>query len=141
MPWWRFDGEFITLYATNFRLLKGFGSKVDLPIQIPFSRTHKFRCKLPVTVALRKKSGRKTWNIQKPKGGTEYNKATNTIRMLPDQMPYISFSKVPKRDCPEETYPLVAETRHFKRRRNHFSMSPQKKFQKEDFIRDEIVNK
>lgn len=51
-----FDGGFITLYATNLRHLEEFGSKVETivpsPIQILYSYPHKFRHKLPVTVAL-----------------------------------------------------------------------------------------
>lgn len=57
-----FDGGFITLYATNYRHLGGFGCKVEivpLLVQMVYSNTHKFTCKLPETVALRNKLGRK----------------------------------------------------------------------------------
>ena len=57
-----FDGGFITFYATNCRHLGGFGCKVEIApllVQMVYSNTHKFTCKLPETVALRNKLSRK----------------------------------------------------------------------------------
>lgn len=71
-----FDGGFTTIYVADFRYLVEFGSKAETAVQIFYSHDHKFKHKLPVTVALRKKSSRKTRVRQESKGGIEHNKGT-----------------------------------------------------------------
>lgn len=59
-----FNGGFATVYATDFRHLENFDSKMETIVQILYSHTHKFRHKLLATIALRKKSNRKTPGTQ-----------------------------------------------------------------------------
>lgn len=108
---------------------------VPLPVQILYSCTLKFRHKLLITVALRKKSSRQTWNKQEPKEAYHIIQVQTQFECCHIKCLIVGPMRYPKRLFPQETYPLGAETWH------RISMSPQKRLQKEDFIRDEIVNK
>ena len=124
-----FDGGFITLYATNCRHLGGFGSKVEIApllVQIVYSNTHKFTCKLPETVALRKKLSREIWNTQEPKGGTADIKGSSTTGVLPNQMPYTSSCKLPQ-SPPSRNIPSSSRDKTLQRIKNSYQQEPSEK--------------
>ena len=125
-----FDGGFITLYATNCRHLGGFGSKVEITpllVQIVYSNTHKFTCKLPETVALRKTLSRKIWNTQEPKGGTAYNKGTSAAGVLPNQMHCTSSVSYPEQTLPSRNIPSSSRDKTLQRIKNSYQQEPSEK--------------
>lgn len=115
---------------------------VPLPVQIFYSCTLKFRHKVPATVALKKKSSRKIWNKQESKeayhiiqGQTQFECCQiKCIRVSPTY-------KVPQKTLPSRNIPSSSRNMTSQKMKKFYHHEPLEKTSKEEFIRDEILNK